>query len=961
MANTYVDYTATAGQTDFNFSFPYLQDDHVVVEVEGVNQTLTTNYTIETSPVQKIVLSNPTTALAGGELVRIKRVSDPSTDLVDFVNGSILTETELDRAYRHNRYLSEEAYDGVNAGLRELEGSTNYNAGNKQLKNLADGTLATDAVNKGYVDTQIALTDTNLAGFFKSTHTGNGTDNVFTLSFTPQTTEAEAYIVSIDGLVQVPDTDYTIGATAITFNTIPANSAEICVVATAASSVAPVNEVQVTATGSTTARSLANRFADVVNVLDYGVVGDGTTDDTTNFIACLNALNDGDTLNLNGKTINLYSTVTGVDPANDPVGDYVDAIALSGVARLYNKNDITISNGKIIVGTPSVNPAGNHYRFPSTFTVDGCKNIVFKDVTFHGKGQWWGYTIQPAGITLTKEERRAFAAQNGGHPLLVVRSRNVQCYSCEFRYCGSVAAFYSMSSHQVGLVNCFTNPASLGFAGYAFDSWAGNSSFSGFPEHNATLTDCSSAFESDQLTNLKRTVNAGSFVVGVSYEILTVGTTDFTLIGAADNNIGTEFTATGAGSGTGTAETFTTYSSKGCVSTEDRDVHVEVNGGYFADAWANGTDRDIGYAFSAAGGSTLVANNALVDKCATVGYTQVLTGITTTMLVSNIRGAGLGKTVHTCKEETQAGTTVLKYSNSTFNVVGGRVWTTGTVDAGNIQIGVSYTIASAGTTDFTLIGAADNNPGTVFTATGVGSGTGTVARTSRAHTTYLALPNTQGIIKGTFSACDFTGSRYCFVNDGIIYGKLQFDVCNIVTNGFLYNSANIGGNVGDKQTRGIIFNDCAIEDVSSETGAYTELRRGALSYVHVDLSTSSITLNGVRDIETSIIPTPSTYIAKYAFPRDEANIETLSSNKTLKPDSEKLQIIDNALTQTVYIFLPRPDKYKFMEFKIVNANSTYNLIVKDYTGLSGTTYLTLAPGDACLAWNDGANDYVRAL
>lgn len=291
MANTYVDYTATAAQQYFAFNFPYLEDEHVVVEIEGVDQTITTNYTIETSPTQRINLSNPTTALAGGELVRIKRRSAPNTNLVDFQNGSVLTESELDRAYLHNRYLAEEATEGVDAGLKELEGSTNYNAGNKQIKNLADGTLATDAVNKQYVDTQIALSDTNLAGFYKSTHTGNGTDNVFTLSFTPQTTDAKAYIVSIDGLVQVPDTDYTIGATAITFNTIPANSAEICVVATAAASVATVNEAQVTAlgtsdirslatwtrdlnsptaTGSTTARSLADRFADVANVKDYG-------------------------------------------------------------------------------------------------------------------------------------------------------------------------------------------------------------------------------------------------------------------------------------------------------------------------------------------------------------------------------------------------------------------------------------------------------------------------------------------------------------------------------------------------------------------------------------------------------------------------------------------------------------------------------------------------------------------
>lgn len=49
------------------------------------------------------------------------------------------------------------------------------------------------------------------------------------------------------------------------------------------------------------------------------------------------------------------------------------------------------------------------------------------------------------------------------------------------------------------------------------------------------------------------TITAGSFVVNVKYTIVTVGTTDFTLIGAASNTIGVAFTATGAGSGTGTA------------------------------------------------------------------------------------------------------------------------------------------------------------------------------------------------------------------------------------------------------------------------------------------------------------------------------------------------------------------------------------------------------------------------
>lgn len=49
-------------------------------------------------------------------------------------------------------------------------------------------------------------------------------------------------------------------------------------------------------------------------------------------------------------------------------------------------------------------------------------------------------------------------------------------------------------------------------------------------------------------------VNAGSFTVGYSYQILSLGDTDFTAIGAGPNpTVGAVFTATGVGSGTGTA------------------------------------------------------------------------------------------------------------------------------------------------------------------------------------------------------------------------------------------------------------------------------------------------------------------------------------------------------------------------------------------------------------------------
>ena len=46
---------------------------------------------------------------------------------------------------------------------------------------------------------------------------------------------------------------------------------------------------------------------------------------------------------------------------------------------------------------------------------------------------------------------------------------------------------------------------------------------------------------------------AGSFIAGQQYKIVSVGSTNFTLIGADSNTVGTIFTATGPGSGSGTA------------------------------------------------------------------------------------------------------------------------------------------------------------------------------------------------------------------------------------------------------------------------------------------------------------------------------------------------------------------------------------------------------------------------
>ena len=78
------------------------------------------------------------------------------------------------------------------------------------------------------------------------------------------------------------------------------------------------------------------------------------------------------------------------------------------------------------------------------------------------------------------------------------------------------------------------------------------------------------------------------------------------------------------------------------------------------------------------------------------------------------------------------------------------------ITGGNFVVGTEYTIVQAGTTDFTLIGASDNNKATIFTATGPGTGTGVASYTtgtwenSPYSGTWTGLDYVAGILTVTF-------------------------------------------------------------------------------------------------------------------------------------------------------------------------------------------------------------------
>ena len=169
-------YTGNGSTTTYSLTFPYISQSDVEVKVNNVTKTLGTDYTFPTSST-----INFTTAPANGLVIKFTRTSNRAARLVDYQDGSTITEAILDQDSNQMFYMAQEAID-ITENTIALDNDDKYDADNKVIKNLASPVADTDAVNKAFISTNLPNINT-VAGISASVTTVAGiSGNVTTVA-----------------------------------------------------------------------------------------------------------------------------------------------------------------------------------------------------------------------------------------------------------------------------------------------------------------------------------------------------------------------------------------------------------------------------------------------------------------------------------------------------------------------------------------------------------------------------------------------------------------------------------------------------------------------------------------------------------------------------------------------------------------------------------------------------------
>ncbi len=156
MANSKVQYTADGSTQSFAVTFPFISRTHVNVKVDGVSSTFTWDSD------SQITISSP--SLSGSEVVLIIRTTSQATRLIDYVDGSNLSESDLDTDSKQAFFMAQESLDvlstiddaalATNTHILVADGTSFTNvamSGDATLANTGAITIANGSIDLDYM------------------------------------------------------------------------------------------------------------------------------------------------------------------------------------------------------------------------------------------------------------------------------------------------------------------------------------------------------------------------------------------------------------------------------------------------------------------------------------------------------------------------------------------------------------------------------------------------------------------------------------------------------------------------------------------------------------------------------------------------------------------------------------------------------------------------------------------
>ena len=135
-------YTGNGSTTQYSISFSYIDSTHIKCFLDGVS---TTAFSVSGATVTF------NSAPQNNAVIRIERETPIASRLVDFQDGSVLTEAELDMSANQNFFAVQEFSDDATNYL-QLDTDNKYNANSKVIKSVANPVNNNDAVNKTYLE-----------------------------------------------------------------------------------------------------------------------------------------------------------------------------------------------------------------------------------------------------------------------------------------------------------------------------------------------------------------------------------------------------------------------------------------------------------------------------------------------------------------------------------------------------------------------------------------------------------------------------------------------------------------------------------------------------------------------------------------------------------------------------------------------------------------------------------------